>query len=218
MFKGPYNDEVTAGADSAILAKINEKVLVTTPASGSLGDLTKALFASIASTIIGVVDFGRGEVTVWKHSTNNFTRVVNAVNVSAEVLILQPSSITEGSPGWTLSDGTNSLGDTVSPYAEDPDSRSAVAKGLAEVFAPSPSSLSAAALIERVTKVLEANNKEGFLVINDQDKSFRLFVMDDTSALTAHRSASLASTDANSFGGVFSVPAVVSNTTGGSVI
>ncbi len=192
------------GGNAALIALIAAGALLSTPPSGSLGQLTAAALraAEESESVIGVVDFGRNDLTVVRHSAGNLAAIKALIDAVAGTTkyTLAPGVTNKTSAAFDFKNAAGaSLVQTVADAGVAPAGAFEIA--LAEALAPSPSAMSAAGVINQVENALTKAEVEGFMVIETDGKTFTLYVIADTSveATFQTEAATVAAVEAAAF-------------------
>lgn len=223
LFQGIFAATLLTGGIAARQTDIANGPLAPVLPTGTPGALVNGIHNAIAPKLITVVDFGRGHVTAFLQSANNRTRILTAVGgLSATHYRLAVDGANARSAELELTKVVSGNASAITGTVEDydpgvdgdnnplPDSRTALDLALAEAWTPARPSYTFQSALDRIMRILHANNVEGFAVCDEQEQEIRVFVVSDTSGNVSFQSASgVASIDANSFIGVYSVPEVV---------
>lgn len=185
MIRGEFSSVASSTPNSALAALIAAAVLVTTPASGSLGDLVvksaKSIGAQTESLI--VVDFGRNNVTLIEHSSGNASALATrcaAFSGTTKYTFVPAATDATSAQFQFKNSGGSSLNNSVGSVSGS----GAFELAVKAAMDPTLKSFSTSALVNMLADALAGAQKEGLLVINTQDFTFTLFVMNDTSAIT----------------------------------
>lgn len=235
-FSGAFAPAVTSGGISARQAEITAGPLNPTVPAGTPGALVAGIHGAIAAKLITVIDLGRGHVTPFLQSSNNRTRILAALgglNATHYRLGIAPGEANARSASLELSKVVSGQGSaitgTVSAYdpgesddgngnmVPNPDNRSDLDLALAAEWEPSAPTFTLQSAIDRIMNIMHAAGTEAFIMADEQEQELRVFPVADTSTSSAFQTAGgVASLDANSFVGVYSVPEIQATVAGGS--
>jgi len=227
IYRGTFEAVQLASGNATRQAEIAAGPLAATIPSGTLGALTYQIQAAVVPAVISVVDTGRGRVTSFVSSANNRSRVYSHLGSDYYKFTTAGTGRTQRIEAVKVVSGVESgFTDTVAPYdpgmdneeppAPLPDTRTALELALADAVNPGMSAFSLNGLIDRIVAICDAQETEGFIVVDEAEQQV-VFFAGETGAdttFTAHNT--LASIDASSFIGVYGVPAVVTQGGGGA--
>lgn len=208
---------IKQAGDSALsgtIALVTAVTMAQTDPAGNIGALARGIHRDAITKLISVVDFGRGDVSAWAHSSNNNTRILAVLNALSglEKITFAISGENATSAQFVVQDGDgNPKQGDLNPYlnTDDPpvDDRTEAQIAFAVAIGePSIATFTASSLIAAIDRVLTEIGKEGFLLCNEQDQTFKLFIVSDTSGTSNFQTTSgVSSIDATSFLGVYHV-------------
>lgn len=169
-------------ADGALAGIVLLSTFKNVPPSGKISEMAvktiRALDANIST--LTVLDFGLNRMAVMKHSAANEAAVLAVLDaLDAQKFTFTPGVTNATSADWTVQReaGTQVLDSVAAAAGVTGDFEPAIRAALN----PSPSSKTAAGIIDAIETGLTAAQLEGFLLLNSQDQSFELYVLADTS-------------------------------------